>query len=225
MSEILTLPLRASANLKAYYRLENVNDDLGANNLTNNNGVAFNAFKYGLGGDGGSGNTNKFLSAASNLGIAGNGDLFICFWLLLRDEISAGVWTLMTHESTTTADRYIQLIYQYNAGTRRLSLDAAGTSTTYNVTLGNTATYFMVITRDVAGNSAKLYIDTVERIAGTIGTGTTGTNRLFFMANADGTNATSGIFDEVAIFDSVLTTSEIATIYNEGGSGLYSKVW
>lgn len=215
MPEIASLSLASDADLISYYRLENVSDSKGSNTLTNNNTVAFNTAKYGLGADFGASNTNKYLSRADNLGIAGNSDLSFSFWYKGQTEIGSGVYTFFVHTSTTTADRYIQLNYEYNGGTLRLALDAAGTSTTFNVALGTSVFNHIVVTRNVAGNAAKVYLNNVEVISSTVGSGAGGSNAFSMGASTVGGNPTSAIFDDFAVFDRVLTPAEVSTIYTD----------
>lgn len=219
MSQLSQTPLAASANLKAYYKLENVNDSSGGGfTLTNNNSVTFTAAKFANGANQGTGNTNKSLSIANNLGIAGNGSISIVFWIKLIDEIASGTWTLIRHASTTTADRYMDLNYFFNSGAIRMAIDAAGsTPVYYTAALGTTLFHHIAMVRDVPNTSAFLYVDGVLRATETIGSTTSGFDEVYIGAAHAGVSVPSALFDDCAFFNRVLTAGEIQSLYNSGG--------
>lgn len=223
MAEISGLPLFSDANLQAYWKGENVNDSKNSNTLTNHNSVAFNAGKYGNGFDFGAANTNKYLDVASNLSIAGNGDGSISFWVKLSAEISSGLSILAQHASTTGADRYFQIYYDYNGGTRRLVADfsGGGAAVNYNIALGTVVYHHIVITRNVAGNSGELFVNNVSRGTTTLGSGTFGVNRVSIGGDT-GSNLLSGIIDDVGIFNKKISVAEVGQIYNGVSSGFIS---
>ena len=224
MAQLADTTLFNDANLQAYYKLEDATDDKNANDLTNNGTTPFNAAKFGNGADLGASNSTKYLSRAANL-IDGNSDVSVSLWVKLQTEIASGFYTFAQIDTQTGADRYFSFAYNYNAGTRRLELDVAGTLISYNITLGTTNWYHFVIIRNVAGNATKLYVDNVERAAGTVGTTTAGATRYTIGAHPSPTNYSSAIIDDVAFFNKVLSVSEIATLFAEGTSGLQSKYW
>lgn len=223
MAELIGTSLFADANLQAYYRLADANDSKNSNTLTNNNTVAFNAALFGNGGDLGASNADKYLSRAANI-VAGTSDLSVSFWVKLQTEIGAGYYTFTEIDTTTGADRYFSLAYNYNTGTRRLELDVAGTLISYNITMGTSLWYHIVAIRNVGGGVTKLYVDNVERAAGAVGTTAAGATRYTIGAHPNPTNFASAIFDDFAIFNKVLSVAEIATLYNPaaGGGALFA---
>lgn len=220
MAELNNTALILDANLEAYYRGENVNDSTaGASHLTNVNSVAFNPAKYSNGFDFGATNTTKYLTVASDLGIAGNSDATFSFWVKCQAEIGSGTWLLLKHRSTTGADRGIGISYEYNGGTRRLAVDVSGTSYTYNITLGTTNYYHIVVTRNVAGNSSHLWVNNADVASGTVGSTTYGNNFLTLGASEVPDNYSSVFMDDVACFKDILTSDEIATLYRDAEIG------
>lgn len=218
--ELFTTPLFNDANLVAYYRAENVNDSKGANTLTNNNSVAFNAAKFNNGADFGASNSTKFLDIASNLGIAGNGNLSVAFWFKCTGAPGSGeVQTLFHHLSTTTADRYIALKYFNDSGTLKLFIDSSLNTTSFNVDLGTSLFHHLALVRTGA-TATKLYLDGVDTgISLAQGTNAGGANHLY-LGNEATINYTKGIIDDIAIFSKILTAAEVDSIY-AGSKGAF----
>jgi len=213
--ELYSTSLFADADLQAYYRLEDVTDSKNDYDLTNTGSVAFNAAKFNNGGDLGASNSSKYLSVASNLGIAGNGDLTISLWLKLQTEIASGIQYFWLWGSTTTDNRYMGLIYDYNGGTRQLKADNGGAQVgAFNATLGTSTTHHIVVTKDETGNSIHIWLNGVDSGNGVVGTAEGGVNKLDLGKNNGGGGYTSGIFDDVAVFNRVLTDTEIGNLYN-----------
>lgn len=215
MAQLISTSLYVDPNLVSYYRLEDVTDSKGSNTLTNNGSVTFAPAKYVNGADLGATNTTKYLSRATNLGIAGNSDLTIAFWIQLQSEIGSGIYRLITFYSQTTADRYFIVNYEYNGGTPRLSINAAaGSNANYTVSLGTSTFHHIAITRNVSGNLVTLYVDGVSVATGTIGTDTAGDNQFIIGSLIGGGSYASAIIDDMGVFNRVLTAIEIGTLYN-----------
>ncbi len=214
MAELASLSLVSDANLVSYYKLEDTSDSKGSNTLTNNGSATFTSARYNNGANYGSANSTKWLSRADQLGIAGNSDLSVSMWVKLTDEITSGTYTIFEHLSTTTANRYIACNYNYNSGTPQLDVNAsAGTHATYTITLGTSVFHHIVVTRNVAGNVLTLYVDGASVATGTVGTDTDGNNNFSIGASRAGLRFLSGVQDDVAVFNRVLTPTEVSTIY------------
>ena len=221
--------LFADANLQAYYTLEDVNDDIGANNLTNNNTVTFTTAKFANGANGGATNTNKFLNVANVLGYA-NAAYSISLWVKLLTEISTGSYDLCELQEATT-DTSLLISYEYNSGTRRLNCGklragVAFDGIAYETALGTSIFHHIVLTYD--GSTLILYIDNVN--VGTVASTGNGTSALTSgleilsgRAGASG-NLTSGIIDDWAGFDRVLTVGDINLLYNGPATGTFMKL-
>lgn len=224
--ELGSTSLFSDANLVSYYKLENTADSKGANTLTNNGTVAFEAAKFNNGANFGSANTTKYLETLQNFGIAGNGNFSISLWLRAQAEIAAATFPIFTFSSQTTADRYLNLSYEYNAGTRRLTVDNAGNAFSYNLTMGTNDFYHIVVTRTGATASA-LYVNKVSVGTPTAqGTNAGGSNRLQ-LARVGGGDYGSWLMDDVAIFSRVLTATEVSLIYDgpsAGGAFLFNFI-
>lgn len=178
------------SNVKAYYRFESgalTTDTTGnGNTLTNNNSVASAAGLFGGCADGGATNTNKYFDIASNLGIAGNSDCTVACWIKMVTEISSAAYVFLQHLSTSGADRYINMYYEYNLGDRRIVCSFSGVSAFFPVSLGTSQWHHIAAVRDVAGTSGVIYVDGVAGTPITIGSGTTGLDRSSIMgASAD----------------------------------------
>ena len=208
--------LKNSANLKAYYRFESgaLTTDSSGNGktLTNNNNITNSAGVFGYCGDGGVSNTNKYLAIQDNLGIAGNEAVSMSFWIKMNTEIASNTQVFLQHMSTLTADRYISCYYDYNAGTRRLTASFSGTNAYFNIVLGTTSWHHVVIVRDVANSVGYLVVDGVKGSTSALGTSTTGINRLSILG-AVSDSFLSGMIDDLAVFNTVLTPDQIKELY------------
>jgi hypothetical protein len=209
--ELSSTPLAADANLVAYYKLEDVNDSKASYTLTNNNTVAFNAAKFNNGGDLGTSNTNKYLSIANNLGLTDGGAKTFMFWVKLKTEIGSGTYTFYNWERSGTT--WNILSYEYNAGTRRLNVDGAGTDINYTITLG-TSNWNHIAVTESSGGTFTLYVNGILAGTGTQGSGTSAGTAFGIGANRIGGNLSSAIFDDFAIFNRVLTATEISDYVN-----------
>lgn len=222
MAELNGLTLVADANLKSYYRADDTTDSIGGITLTNVNSTTFTTAKYGNGFNFGNANSNKYMVTSSNHGIGGDEDASFSFWVKCLAEIGSSTWHLVDHASTTSADRTLKITYDYNGGTRRLQVDASGTVTNYNITLGTTDFYHIVVTRNVAGNSAHLWVNGVDVANGTLGSTTQGNNYIGIGADGTAANFASVLIDDVALFDKVLSQAEILQLYSDGSSGFFN---
>lgn len=200
------------ASLIAYYRLSDVSDSKGSNTLTNNGTTTFSTGKFGNAADFGTSNSSKYLNVAGNIGVAGNASLGVSFWVKLNAEIASDQWTFLHMASQTGADRFINMNYQYNAGTRRLQADFSGNALTSNITLG-TSNYAHIVINRTTTTATELFVNGSSVATGTPGTTIGGANRFNIGFDA-GTRYSDSLIDDMAVFTRVLTSTEVGQIYN-----------
>lgn len=232
--EVLSSAFINDANLKAYWRLENVNDSKNSYNLTNNNTVTFTGAKYGNGANFGSSNTNKSLSINSNLTISG-GAMSVSLWVKMLAEISSGTQTLFSlSDSATDTEMFIR--YEYNSGTRRIRLDRTKRGDTnnpiyYNVTLGTDVFHHIALTYDASALKGYYNGTYFDQLA-TSGSGLNFPSAIDHTTLGrsqfnDGTftSYASALIDDVAVFNDELTATEVKTIYTDaGGSFIFNMI-
>ena len=234
--ELFSMSLYNNANLQAYYRLEDLTDseDSGTDyDLVNTNSVAFNAAQFTNGADFGASDGDKNLATSSDLGMGGYDDaITISLWVKLNTEITTGKYEFLnkTLGPNTNVIGY-SVVYEYNAGTPRVGFwrerhGVVGYLDYYNVTLGTSGWYHLVLTFDpaVSSGTMKGYINAVERTtrASCAGNGANDANLVTKLAigaswsgYSTGTaNNALAIIDDVAIFNRALTATEISDIYN-----------
>ena len=216
------------ANLVAYYKLEDVNDNKGSRNLTNNGSVTFAAAKFNNGMVGDGSNTKYLNRLTDNYGLAGNGDCSFSMQVKIVAAPSSGnQWAFVFHRSTTTAARFITLYYKNNGGTLQLKVDNSdGVSfATYNVDLGTSAFHNIVLVRN-GTSGLNLYLDGVNTST-TIAQGTAdGGSQNDFWVGADGGNVgANAIIDDLAVFSRALTQTDVNMI--NGGDKILktNKFW
>lgn len=215
-----------TTSLGSYWKLDessgNPADSAGSNTLTNNNTVGFAAGLINNAADFGTANTDKYFSVASNIGVSS--EVTISFWIKLRTEVPSGQYDLLQLE-IASGHKFYSIYYEYNAGTRRLSVDRGRRGVndnvaSYNVTLGTTAWYHVVATYDAT--DLKLYVNGVERATlATSGNGTSGgTNGITIgTGTGAGGNFTNAYIDEVGVWARALTAAEIYNVLYNGGAG------
>lgn len=211
--ELYSYNLYNDASLVSYYRLENVNDSKGSNNLTDHNTVPFNAGKFNNSADFGTSNTNKYLSAG-NLGVAGNVSMTISCWVKVRTEPSAATFVFVGHASSSGLDRQLQIKYREASGVKYVEVDAGGSGTvSYVKTLGTTNWHHLAVTRNITSSRVSLYIDGVlVQVEDIGGSGPGGFDAFGIGSSYEGTNFASAYVEDVAVFSRALTALEISQL-------------
>lgn len=225
--ELFYTSLRTDANLKAYYRFSSgalTTDSSGnGNTLTNNNSVAEGTGQFDGGADLGSANSDKTLNIADDLALSRHAQTISC-WIKLNAEIASGEWVFWGINSNENDDG-LELAYQYNGGTIRLvgQYNKNGVAPSgvinYTLTMGTASWYHVVFTwtGDATANGLKLYVNgsNVGNATATLGTGSVGGDDIRIGARNQGVYGfASCIFDDFAIFDRVLSSTEISNLYN-----------
>jgi hypothetical protein len=228
--------LFTDANLQAYWELENVNDSKNSYTLTNGNTVTFVAGKFNNGAN--IAGSNKSLKILDNIGVTFSTAYTMCGWIKLNNEISSGDWALFDINHNANGSEITLLKYQYNGGSRQLyftryNSGAVGDYGTYSVALGTSSYHFFAI--QYTGTAMKLFLDGSEvfstnsaSTAGTTGPYTKGVGLGMEVQNTTGN--TDAIFDDVAIFNRALSSTEISNHYSgadalkTGGSLFYSQI-
>ena len=216
-----------TTNLVTYYKLEDVNDFWASYNLTNNNSVAFNAGKVNNAADGGSDNTNKYLSIADSLGIDG-GVISISDWVNVTTAPASGVAYVMVSQANNTSKVEYYLVYLNNAGTLQVFVDRNAVSVataraSVNYTLTPGTWYHTVLRYD--GTTLELFINGVSQATASnsqSGTGPTTTEFRILRHTYTNANYFMGLVDEVQISDVARSAAWIKTSYNSGNDSLVS---
>ena len=225
--ELASTTLFSDALLKGYYKMSagalTTDSSTAGNTLTNNNTVADGTGKFDGGADFGASNTNKSLTKATDVGIAGNSNITISFWVKLNTEIASGVYGLVSHCSNSGAQRVFELYYQYNGGTRQLALNMAGTTLGYAITLGTANWYHIAVTRDSA--TCYIYVNGALATSGTNGSTASNFNQVTIGADRALSVFASAIIDDVAFFGHALNATEVLLLYQDGGKFIsYSSI-
>lgn len=233
--ELFSTPLFSDANLRAYYRLSDVNDaTANALNLTNVGSASFTTGQFGNavtlnGSSQALVKTNHIFTSAQMANFS------ISFWVKLNSEIGSGTYRFLefhTHKVTASSGMGGVFDYQYNSGTRRLHfthyLSSVATLIDYNITLGTSNWYHIVYVKS-GTTTGILYVNGSQAGtntgSGTDNGGDTGyTYDIAIGTSRDATGSWSNsLFDDWALFERVLTPTEISQIYTGdfGGGGFY----
>lgn len=210
-----------STGLRAYFSLEgNANDATGSYNATNNGAVsAIGKVGNCLDFDG----VNDYVSLANDT-IPPTGDFSVSCWINL-DSVAAG--HIVDMKSSTVP--YFRIDVQL--GNLRAEVYGGNLSTTYvfapsTITLSTSTWYHVVFTFDRTNKEGKLYINgSLDVTDGDTYTGTMPTldsSPQEVGRRVNGTNYTEGKIDELGIWTTVLTATQVSGIYNSGTGIPYS---
>lgn len=208
------------SNYKGVYHLPDgttlsvVDSSSNSNTLTNTGSAIAGSGKIDGSVDFGSSNTTKYLRKATDLGIAGNGDITLEGWIKLRTEV-VGFYVPFAHSSTSGLDRLFEVYYTGpSAPGYKVYIYEGGNQSSYSQQLGTSNWYHLAVVRNVSGNLATLYIDGVSRATTTLGSTTRGTNTFTIGAGDDATSKMSGFSDETRVSSSVRSGDWIAAEYS-----------
>lgn len=219
-----------TANLVAWYDLENANDShTNAINLTNSNGVTFPGGKVGNGG--------TFASASSqSLGLStynsnlnlGTGDWSIAFWFNRTTAASFPQIMGMGWDETPLASKALYTIYArsdnnrfdfqwYNGGYQSLQLTT--------MTISNSTWYFVLVKR--SGSTITLSVNARAFSTSTTGGFQTTTDGTFALGRGNFTAGSylNGQLDSVGFWKGyALSNAEEDELYNSGNGVSYIDI-
>lgn len=211
--------LPQQANIRAYYALEDTTDgSANGYDLTNNNSVTFTTAKYNNGANHGSSNTNKYLRIGDTLGINGGAGT-ISAWVKNLAEIGSGGWCFAVCGGGTS-HAFLVLGYEYNGGTRRVAFSrykdgGANQVATYNLTMGTSDFYHLVLTYDASNIRGYVNGSAVAgpTAASGSGTGTATYSGVGYFYSGYTYSYASSLIDEVVFWNVCLTAPEVAQVY------------
>jgi hypothetical protein len=214
-------------NLVSYYKLENTTDSAGANTLTNNNSVTFTAGKINNGANFGTSNTNKSLTATTNMGITG-GAITINFWAKMLTEIGSSIQVFtVCGDAGTNVNYYCW--YDFNGGTRQISVNRQKQNTSNNIisntgALGTTNLNMFTLTYDSTNLIGYFNATAFGSPLATSGNGASGGATGFSIGgdhfNGD-TLMNSCMVDECGVWSRALSSTEVTQLYNSGNGITY----
>lgn len=222
-TELYSTSLYTTANLVAYYRLEDATDSKGSRNLTNNNSVSFSAAKFNNGANFGTSNTNKYLSYSTDNGGIDGGAMSISLWVKLSTEVvNNGAAYNFVQQGSSVSKVIYQIGYEEAGGVfylyfQRVKTGVANPAVKKTVAggLGTSNWHHLVITYD--GTNITGYLDgTSAGQTPTTGNGSFATKNGFYIgANYDQDRFVNGLIDDVAFFSYALTSTEVTTLYQD----------
>lgn len=200
-------------DLVAYWKMDDVTDAHGANDLSNNNGVSFaSAGKLG--------NCATLVATSTqSLSITDNADLSVgdidfsvAFWAKFNTSITVGNESLIFKWAGST-DEY--RIYREASNTRF----NVGTSSDAVATTGGLSTsvwYYFIAIHDSVANTIQLWINnTITNGPISYSGGATDGNSSFVIGNG-GFGFLDGAIDEVGFWKKALSIDDRADLYNDG---------
>ena len=221
--ELFSTSLFSDVNLVSYYRLENLNDSKGSNNLSNVATVVFDAAKFNNGADFGSSNIggSKGLDFSTGLGINMSTACAVSLWANVTTAPTSGQGTILIDWRSTTGTTSYQILRYNNIGgvLTLLTDNGGGTVVTSAQNLG-TGTWHYIVLQVQGDGKTHLYLDNVEiGTAQTVATNNGGNALGIGNVISGGTVGFAGLIDDCAFFSRALTSAEINGLYNGFSSG------
>ena len=220
-----TSPFTSSllSSLVSFWKLDNVNDSVGSNTLTNNSSVTFEAGKVGNAARfTRSGTTSNFLSHADNADLStGDIDFTLCAWVKLATKPGAGYAPYFFSKNDGTAgNAEYSLAYVVSSDNFQFytgdGVSQTGVSSVAGVSTGTW--YFLVAGHDSVNN--RIYISVNGGTAVTMPfTGTIPSTTTAFGIGGRGDVGYDGLdgwMDAVGFWKRLLTAEEISELYNAG---------
>ena len=219
------------SDYQAVHHLNDTNDSTSnARNLTNNNSLSFASGKIGNAGDGGTTNTNKYLSIVNDLTV-GSGSVTQSVWVKINTAPSSGGNQFFSDIGDAGTDVQYQLAYRNNAGTlevflNRLRQNVLNQTASYAVDLGTTNWHKLEMTYN--GSTATLYLNgTSVASVSASGNGASNVSDHFFLfavQNGIGTVAfyCPALIDESRVTKLARSSDWISTEYqNQNDNGAF----
>lgn len=210
-----------TTGLVSYYKLEDVNDFYGSNNLTNNGGATFGAGKVNngvvLNG------SSQDLSAPSATAPWGTNVWSISMWFKISG--SDTLFTLFGNQGNNDGSHGFVIDYGNNNGAGNFGVNKSGVAGFGYAWTPDANWHHLAVVLRSSGTGMELYLDGTS-VASNANTGNVVTPTVspepFLGARnlgAGGTDAYfNGTIDEVGIWSKSLSTTEISDLYN-GGNG------
>ena len=176
-------------------------------------GGAFN--EYSLSFDG----SDDFVTMSNPADLDFSGDTTISLWVKYTNQASS--FNFVIDKSTGgTARQYALYLRNQTGGTKTFSFSTSGGAAVINNSTGtisvNEWSHVAVVVESGVTNGTKLYINGSSETLGTH-TITTNNSAPFQLGKRYDTSFTfGGLMDEVSVFDSALSASDVSDIYNSG---------
>lgn len=221
-------------NLVSYWKMEEASgnraDAHGSNTLTDNNTVTSGTGKIDTAADFERTNSERLTIAdASQTGLDFTGDFSASVWVNLEAALDGTLieYNLISKYRPTGNQRSYSFNYTWNGGTPRLqfvsSTNGAGASVgSANVTLSAATWYHLVFIYTASAGSVEFFVDGSSIGSDTaLGTSIFNGTADFEIGAQNAAFFVDGLIDEVAVWSRVITSDEVAEIYNSGAGKSY----
>lgn len=221
MGLIMPTELPKPENIKLFYRFASLFDESGNGyTLTNENTVSFTTTgKIGYCADFGTSNTNKRLVNTGSASIAAGSSVTALMWVKIRTEPSGSAYYTITQFCAPNNNVIYWVRYYISSGTKYLNVvrtryGVADDAISKAYTLGTSSFHQVGLQWDNGGTLYMIYDGSrVDNVAAS-GNGTITANGIIFGANGTPSDFASIYLDEFIIWDTLLTTDELTTVYN-----------
>lgn len=222
-------PLRTNpgtTSLVAWWSMDETsgtrNDSHGTNHLTDNNTVGYDAGKKSNASSF-VGANNEYLSVSSNSGLVNTGSFSIAGWFKKTSGGSGDTVAILSKDQAPPREYDLYIV----SGTPKFYIRDGGASNQYNVAAASisdySAWYFFVIWKDADANQIFIQINNGTTYQ-TNSSYNANTSAVFTVGMANGALFFTGLVDEVAFYQRLLTADERTWLYNSGNGRSYSEL-
>lgn len=216
-TEFSNLGLSSDANLKAYWKLENVNDSKDSYTLTNGGTTTFTSGKFNNAAT--FNGSSQYLYRGEDFGLSGaSNNMSVSCWFKISSAPDTGVYECIVFFQTINgANRYFYRLYYANiGGVYKIHFQNRGY---YDVTLSTDTWYHIGFTSNTSDNNI-VYLNGTPIISTTASDNTSsgGLSDEFSLGASYYSSGSKGDYlngqiDDVSLFDRELTGTEMRHIY------------
>jgi concanavalin A-like lectin/glucanase superfamily protein len=230
-SELFTTSFFSDPNLKAYWRFNsgNLTDSIGSVVMSSGTGstsIAGGKFGFGRDYDGVDFNSNTYIPYSSTF--APNNRKTISFWLMINSLPITTDYIMDDSNTNSGASNFIRMSLNSSG---IIGFTIVGSTTAFspqNTSALSTATwYHLAVTHNGNGSNIIMYLNGIATGAGTAITEAIGTNsKDLYFGRLQPAHGGTGFepdmtIDDLAIFDRVLTASEVNSLANGFPAGFF----
>jgi hypothetical protein len=182
--------------------------------------------QYSLSLDG----TNDHVSVGSPSSLDITGDMTLSIWAKFTNASSSWM-NLFEKRSPTSGRQYLLYLRNDTGGTKNISFQTqlsggsiVQTNTSSRPISVDTWHHIAVVVNSGVTNGTKIYVDNNVRATATHTVGSHPTAILRIGTDLGSGSFFEGLLDEAAVFNSALSTSDVATLYNSGVPGDISSL-
>jgi len=155
--------------------------------------------------------SNEFIETGNDVGGVFQGSFTVMCW---ANYLNSGNPTVLSYNGGNGGFDKFWVIGTNNAGNINMQVDDASTKTTTNIPYTSNTDVHLCMSYDASTNAVKSYKDGNFQVTNTTGQPNVSGNEFYMGVHFDGVGGLDGIIDDVRIYNTVLSDTQIAEIYD-----------